>query len=210
MLFTVDKDVEVGEGDDKVKITYNKDSYTFNEGTQMSATVKADISGVYDGTTFRVNMDIIFEGEEARGTLTYTEGTKVHPIDVTKFIDGEPATDKTSPEYKTDMIYSEVSNNADTYIQKYTYSITGKTVAENYTVDNGKLVKYVESKDATTTIDQRKTDGVVTVTKDSESWEVRYDIKKDGENFTETSYMHVKKAGDTKYKKYPLVKIAFN
>ena len=176
----------------------------------MSATVKADISGVYDDTTFRVNMDFIVEGEEAQGTITYTEGTKVHPIGVTIFIYGEPPTDKTSSEYKTYMIYNAVSNNADTYIQKYTYSLTGKTVAENYTVDNGKLVKYVESKDATTTIDQRKTDGVVTVKNGSESWEVRYDLKKDGENFTETSYMHVTKVGDDKYKKYPIAKITFN
>ena len=31
LLFTVDKEVEVGDDADKVKITYNKDSYTSNE-----------------------------------------------------------------------------------------------------------------------------------------------------------------------------------
>ena len=218
-----DTPVEIADTPNNIPVTYYKGSYfsdTMNNKESNKSTGLMEISGKYNdsGKLFKVYLngtnEYIVDGEAPSstftGTATYTEGSTPSKFDAIKAFSGGAIENTNSPEYKARLImnnmpFAESKNKIKTTFTNYDHT-------DGY-IFEGKTAGVEISRNNTFVSDQEKTDGEVSVTlQDGVKLIVRYDIKREGETrtITDSSYMHVKKAGDDKYKKYPIAKITFN
>lgn len=221
--FLADTNVEIEDTPNIISVTYNKGSYTSSTTNinNNKSTGIMEISGKYNdsGKLFKVYLngtnEYIVDGEAPSstftGTATYTEGSTPSKFDAIKAFSGGQIEDKNSPEYKAGLIINGM-HYAEYGVNETKTTFTNYNYPSGYIFD-GKTVG-VEVTDNTDIYDQEKTDGEVsvTITDNNVKLIVRYDIKREGETktITDSSYMHVKKDGDDKYKKYPIAKITFN
>lgn len=220
--FLVDTDVVIEATPNNIPVTYYKGSYvsqTMNNKESNKSTGLMEVSGKYkdSGTSFKVYVNGSSEYNPASsqstftGTATYTEGSTPYKFDANIAFSGAPITDKNSPEYKASLLmnnmpFAENGHNLD----------ATKTTFTNYSHTDGYIfdgeTAGVEKVGNTFVSDQEYTDGEVSVTipneveQDGVKLIVRYDIKREGESktITDTSYMHVKRVGDEKFKVFPL------
>ena len=172
-----------------------------------------EISGKYknSGKLFKVYLngtnEYIVDGEAPSstfiGTATYTEGSTPYNFDAIKAFAGAPIEDKDSPEYKARLImnnmpFAESKNKIKTIFTNYGHT-------DGYIFD-GKTAGVEISRNNTFVSDQEYTNGTVSVTLQGDvKLIVRYDIKREGatKTITDSSYMHVKKDGEAKFKIFP-------
>lgn len=217
-----DTDVELQDTPNNIPVTYYKGTYLSKNGNNKESNKSnliAEISGKYkeSGKSFKVyingSQEYIEDGEAPSstftGTATYTEGSTSQSFDVNKAFSGEPIEDKSSPEYKPSLIMNnmpvaEGQDETKTTFTNYThpyggYTFTGKTAGVEIIRNNTFESDFVS--------DQEYTDGEVsvTITDNNVKLIVRYDIKREGEakTITPSSYMHVKKEGDEKFRVFP-------
>ena len=227
--FLADTDVEIEHTPNNIFVTYYNGSYVSSTTNinNNKTTGLMEISGKYkdSGTSFKVYVNGVSEyikGGEAgetpsstfNGTATYTEGSTTYNLDVNKAFGGEQIEDKTSPEYKARLIINGMQF-AEYIVNETKSTFTNYNHPSGYIFD-GKTVG-VEVTNNTDIYDQEKTDGEVsiTITDDVQGdvkLIVRYDIKREGESrtITDTSYMHVKRVGDEKFKVFPIEQLILN
>lgn len=208
--FLADTNVEIEDTPNIISVTYNKGSYTSSTTNinNNKSTGIMEISGKYNdsGKSFKVYVNGSSEYNEAgsstfTGTATYTEGSTTSKFDVNKASGGQ-IEDKNSPEYKAGLIINGM-HYAEYGVNETKSTFTNYNHPSGYIFD-GKTVG-VEVTDNTDIYDQEKTDETVSVTlQDGVKLIVRYDIKRDAsKTITDSSYMHVKKDGDEKFKVFP-------
>ena len=215
--FLVDTDVVIEATPNNIPVTYYKGSYvsqTMNNKESNKSTGLMEVSGKYkdSGTSFKVYVNGSSEYNPASsqstftGTATYTEGSTTSKFDVNKASGGQ-IEDENSPEYKAGLIINGM-HYAEYGVNETKTAFTNYNYPSGYIFD-GKTVG-VKVTDNTDIYDQEKTDGTVSVTiKDDVQGDVklivRYDIKRKGatKTITNSSYMHVKKEGDEKFKVFP-------
>lgn len=220
-----DTHVEIIDTLNNIPVTYYKGSYTSsttNNKESNKPTGLMEISGKYNnsGKLFKVYLngtnEYIEDGEAPSstfiGTATYTEGSTPYNFDAIKAFSVGEIENTNSPEYKARLImnnmpFAESKNKTKTTFTNYThtyggYTFTGKTAGVEIIRNNTSVSDFVS--------DQEYTDGEVSVIIPNEvegevNLIVRYDIKREGEakTITDTSYMHVKKPGDEKFKVFP-------
>lgn len=214
--FLVDTDVVIEATPNNIPVTYYKGSYvsqTMNNKENNKSTGLMEVSGKYkdSGTSFKVYVNGSSEYNPASsqstftGTATYTEGSTPYKFDANIAFSGASITDKNSPEYKVSLLM----NNMPFAENGHNLNET-KTTFTNYSHTDGYIfdgkTSGVEKVGNTFVSDQEKTDGEVSVTlQDGVKLIVRYDIKREGESktITKSSYMHVKRVGDEKFKVFP-------
>ena len=162
--------------------------------------------------------DIRCNSQPNTGTATYTEGSTPYNLDLNKLYSGEPIEDKNAPEYKVRLIIDNnmpFAKGLNETKNTCTNSFTNYSHPEGYIFD-GKTagVSLVKSPELRSVSDQEYTDGDVSVTIPNEvegevNLIVRYDIKREGEPMTiaESSYMHVKRVRDEKFRVFPLAEL---
>ena len=209
--FLADTDVEIEDTPNIISVTYNNGSYTSSTTNinNNKSTGIMEISGKYNdsGKSFKVYVNGSSEYNEAgsstfTGTATYTEGSTTSKFDVNKASGGQ-IEDENSPEYKAGLIINGM-HYAEYGVNETKTAFTNYNYPSGYIFD-GKTVG-VEVTDNTDIYDQEKTDETVSVTLQGDvKLIVRYDIKREGEakTITDSSYMHVKKDGDEKFKVFP-------
>lgn len=209
--FLADTNVEIEDTSNIISVTYNKGSYT-SGATNINnnkSTGILEISGKYNdsGKSFKVYVNGSFEYHEAgsstfTGTATYTEGSTTSKFDVNKASGGQ-IEDENSPEYKAGLIINGM-HYAEYGVNETKTAFTNYNYPSGYIFD-GKTVG-VEVTDNTDIYDQEKTDETVSVTLQGDvKLIVRYDIKREGatKTITDSSYMHVKRVGEEKFKVFP-------
>ena len=208
--FLADTNVEIEDTLNIISVTYNKGSYTSSTTNinNNKSTGIMEISGKYNdsGKSFKVYVNGSSEYNEAgsstfTGTATYTEGSTTSKFDVNKASGGQ-IEDKNSPEYKAGLIINGM-HYAEYGVNETKTTFTNYNYPSGYIFD-GKTVG-VEVTDNTDIYDQEKTDETVSVTLQGDvKLIVRYDIKRDAsKTITDSSYMHVKKDGDAKFRVFP-------
>ena len=211
-----DTPVEIADTPNNIPVTYYKGSYfsdTMNNKESNKSTGLMEISGKYNdsGKLFKVYLngtnEYIVDGEAPSstftGTATYTEGSTPSKFDAIKAFSGGAIENTNSPEYKARLImnnmpFAESKNKIKTTFTNYDHT-------DGYIFD-GKTAGVEISRNNTFVSDQEKTDGEVsvTITDNNVKLIVRYDIKRDAtKTITDSSYMHVKKEGDEKFKIFP-------
>ena len=218
--FLVDTDVVIEATPNNIPVTYYKGSYfsqTMNNKESNKSTGLMEVSGKYkdSGTSFKVYVNGSSEYNPASsqstftGTATYTEGSTPYKFDANIAFSGASITDKNSPEYKVSLLMNNMpfaENGHNLNETKTTF--TNYSHTDGYIFD-GKTVG-VEKVGNTFVSDQEKTDGTVSVTLQGDvKLIVRYDIKREGESkaITDSSYMHVKKEGEEKFRVFPLAEL---
>lgn len=214
MEVLADTPVEIEDTPNIIPVTYYKGSYVsekFNNKESNKQTGIMDVSGKYTDSnkSFKVYVNGSSEYGEGgsstfTGTATYTEGSTASKFDPNKAFGGEQIDDTNSPEYKARLIinnmpFTEGLNKTETTFTNY------KHLPDGYTF-NGKTVGVEKTANNIFVSDQEKTDGTVSVTLQGDvKLIVRYDIKREGESktITNSSYMHVKKEGDAKFRVFP-------
>ena len=206
--------VEIIDTPNNIPVIYYKGSYfsdTMNNKESNKSTGIMEISGKYNdsGKSFKVYVngmnEYIVDGEAPSstftGTATYTEGSTTSKFDVNKASGGQ-IEDENSPEYKARLImnnmpFAESKNKIKTTFTNYVHT--------NGYIFDGKTAGVEISRNNNFVSDQEKTDGEVSVTLQGDvKLIVRYDIKRDAsKTITDSSYMHVKKDGDEKFKVFP-------
>ena len=207
-----DTPVEIIDTPNNIPVIYYKGSYfsdTMNNKESNKSTGLMEISGKYNdsGKSFKVYVNGSSEYNEAgsstfTGTATYTEGSTPSKFDAIKAFSGGEIENTNSPEYKARLIMNNMPFAESKNKIKTTFTNYGHT---NEYIFDGKTVG-VEVTDNTDIYDQEKTDETVSVTLQGDvKLIVRYDIKREGEakTITDSSYMHVKKDGDEKFKVFP-------
>lgn len=212
-----DTPVEIIDTPNNIPVTYYKGSYfsdTMNNKESNKSTGLMEISGKYNnsGKLFKVYLngtnEYIVDGEAPSstfiGTATYTEGSTSSKFDAIKAFTGAPIEDTDSPEYKARLIMNNMPFAESKNKIKTTFTNYGHT--DGY-IFEGKTAGVEISRNNTFVSDQEKTDGEVsvTITDNNVKLIVRYDIKREGETktITPSSYMHVKKDGDEKFRVFP-------
>ena len=211
-----DTPVEIADTPNNIPVTYYKGSYfsdTMNNKESNKSTGLMEISGKYNdsGKLFKVYLngtnEYIVDGEAPSstftGTATYTEGSTPSKFDAIKAFSGGAIENTNSPEYKARLImnnmpFAESKNKIKTTFTNYGHN-------DGY-IFEGKTAGVEISRNNTFVSDQEKTDGEVsvTITDNNVKLIVRYDIKRDAtKTITDSSYMHVKKEGDEKFKIFP-------
>ncbi|MDD6957094.1 MAG: hypothetical protein PUI45_01575 [Spirochaetales bacterium] len=208
--FLADTNVDIENTPNIISVTYNKGSYTSSTTNinNNKSTGIMEISGKYNdsGKSFKVYVNGSSEYNEASsstftGTATYTEGSTTSKFDVNKASGGQ-IEDENSPEYKAGLIINGM-HYAEYGVNETKTAFTNYNYPSGYIFD-GKTVG-VEVTDNTDIYDQEKTDETVSVTLQGDvKLIVRYDIKRDAsKTITDSSYMHVKKDGDEKFRVFP-------
>ena len=211
-----DTPVEIIDTPNNIPVTYYKGSYfsdTMNNKESNKSTGLMEISGKYNnsGKLFKVYLngtnEYIVDGEAPSstfiGTATYTEGSTSSKFDAIKAFSGGAIENTNSPEYKARLImnnmpFAESKNKIKTTFTNYDHT-------DGY-IFEGKTAGVEISRNNTFVLDQEKTDETVSVNlQDGVKLIVRYDIKRGGETrtITNSSYMHVKKDGDEKFRVFP-------
>ena len=219
--FLVDTDVVIEATPNNIPVTYYKGSYfsqTMNNKESNKSTGLMEVSGKYNdsGKLFKVYLngmnEYIVDGEAPSstftGTATYTEGSTPSKFDAIKAFSGGEIENTNSPEYKARLIMNNMPFAESKNKIKTTFTNYGHT---NGYIFDGKTAGVEISRNNTFVSDQEYTNGTVSVTiKDDVQGDVklivRYDIKREGESktITGTSYMHVKKEGNDKFRVFPL------
>ena len=208
-----------------IPVTYYKGSYMsdgWNSIEENKETTIFDVSGQYKESGELFTVYINFSVEDSRGpsptiagTATYTEGSKTYKLDLNKLWSVEPIEDKNSPEYKVRLIIGKSMPIAEIWKEIRKYTFTNYNHPSGYIFD-GKTagVSLVKSPELRSVSDQEYTDGDVSVTIPNEvegevNLIVRYDIMREGEPMTiaESSYMHVKRVRDEKFRVFPLAEL---
>lgn len=212
--------VEIIDTPNNIPVIYYKGSYfsdTMNNKESNKSTGLMEISGKYNdsGKLFKVYLngmnEYIVDGEAPSstftGTATYTEGSTPSKFDAIKAFSGGEIENTNSPEYKARLIMNNMPFAESKNKIKTTFTNYGHT---NEYIFDGKTAGVEISRNNNFVSDQEKTDGEVSVIIPNEvegevNLIVRYDIKREGEakTITDSSYMHVKKEGDEKFKVFP-------
>lgn len=214
-----------------LNVLYNKGSY-FNMGTMTS-----EINGKYldDNVTFTLKMEADASAPNT-GTVKYTENGKEIHVDVSKLQGGgssnpnppetpDPSTPTEPSEQDAQESTGPESGSVEEKVmalqQGFVMNYDNDSINTTYTgysdnTINGKAV-YSSVKENGTTTASYKSDGEITLTVESTTLTVRYEIKSikssegyENETVTGNSYMYVRQGGNTYSEEFPLNKLGFD